>query len=228
MRLFLTGAGPITQLSKNESSTFLTAINRLRASSGGDCKELGFKGMINALDRGPADGSPMYVFTDAPPKDATKKNKNDVLDLAKAYDIKINFFMRESCGPSSAFQHYKDVARDTGGIEYTLSSTRELKRLASEIVDASLTGGISLQSNDWGWVKGRRRRSIDTKYSIPVDDSIEKVSIVVTAQKSANDISLVDPKGNTVTVGSLPLTNGVVYNIERCIHAESTHHSRKT
>lgn len=218
MRLFLTGAGPITQLSKNESSTFLTAINRLRASGGGDC---------NALDRGPADGSPMYVFTDAP-KDATKKNKNDVLDLAKAYDIKINFFMRESCGPSSAFQHYKDVARDTGGIEYTLSSTRELKRLASEIVDASLTGGISLQSNDWGWVKGRRRRSIDTKYSIPVDDSIEKVSIVVTAQKSANDISLVDPKGNTVTVGSLPLTNGVVYNIERCIHAESTHHSRKT
>ncbi len=207
-------------MGKTESAEFLRAIKALRAhsvNSNGDCPEMAFTGMKEALYEGPQQGSSMYVFTDAPPKDATKDNNDIVRDFAAIYDVKINFFIRESCDPSIAFQPYRDLATDTNGILYTLKNSFELKKLGDTLIKSGLTVTTPLMSKDWGWVSGRRRRSTNVNYSIPVDDSIEKMSLVVTAQNSGNGISLIDPKGNTVIVGSLPLDKGMVYDIERPI-----------
>ena len=51
---------------------FIAKIKALRAHGGGDCPEMAFKGIIEALNAGPVDYSPLYVFT--LPKDATLDN----------------------------------------------------------------------------------------------------------------------------------------------------------
>ena len=58
-------------MTKYTSSTeFQAAIDNLRARGGGDCEELPFHGIIDAINLGqPKPGSPMYVFTDAGAKD---------------------------------------------------------------------------------------------------------------------------------------------------------------
>ena len=38
------------------------------------------------------DGSPLYVFTDAGPKDATEADIEEVKTLAEVFDVAINFF----------------------------------------------------------------------------------------------------------------------------------------
>ena len=75
-----------------EGALFVQDIKALKAHGGGDCPELTFKGILEALFETPLWGSPMYVFTDASPKDATDANIRDVRDLAEDYGVTINFF----------------------------------------------------------------------------------------------------------------------------------------
>jgi len=70
------------------------AINDLTPHGGGDCPELAFTGMLEALYQEPQWGSPMYVFTDAGPKDASDEFIEEVKYLASAeeFGVTINFF----------------------------------------------------------------------------------------------------------------------------------------
>ena len=75
----------------DQTMEFVEAINALNADGGGDCPEYTFQGILNALGQEPLFGSPMYVFTDAGPKDATADNIGEVKILAEADEITINF-----------------------------------------------------------------------------------------------------------------------------------------
>lgn len=75
----------------NQKIEFLQAINDLNAHSGGDCPEYTFQGILNALGQSPLLGSPMYVFTDAGPKDATTDNIELVKLMVEPDEITINF-----------------------------------------------------------------------------------------------------------------------------------------
>ena len=89
-----------------EAGDFVEAINDLRANGGGDCPEYTFTGMLEALNLEPKWGSPMYVFTDAGPKDATDDMIEEVKYLAsEEYGVTINFFTtgKESCSGSCWF-----------------------------------------------------------------------------------------------------------------------------
>lgn len=79
---------------ESEAGEFVAAINNLTAHGGGDCPEYTFRGMLEALYQDPAWGSPMYVFTDAGPKDATEYDVEEVKTLASddEYGVTINFF----------------------------------------------------------------------------------------------------------------------------------------
>jgi len=46
---------------------------------GGDCPELAFTGMLNGLNKFPQQGSSMFVFPDASPKDASPANVNGAI-----------------------------------------------------------------------------------------------------------------------------------------------------
>ncbi len=219
-KLFLIATGPVTIKDEDEGTDFITALRALRATGGGDCPELAFKGMINALESGPQPGSSMYVFTDASPKDASDENKDTILDLAHSLDVKMNFFTRRDTGCSrrpEGFKPYEDLASETGGLVYPLSSSRELIELA-KLISGNLRGSTSIgSSGSGGSASGRRRREAEQQYSISVDDSVESLSISVTTQNSGASIKLVDPTGNIVTLGRVNLLKGVVYNIDKPI-----------
>ena len=93
----------------------MSDINALGASGGGDCPELAFAGMLDALKQGPEYGSPMFVFTDASAKDGDSSNKEELKAMAKAVDVTITFFTRlHGCFPHG-IKDYEEIARDTGG-----------------------------------------------------------------------------------------------------------------
>ena len=47
--------------------------------------------MHGALNNMGEDGSPLYVFTDAGPKDATEADIEDIKELAQTHGVAINF-----------------------------------------------------------------------------------------------------------------------------------------
>lgn len=77
-----------------EAGEFVQALNDLEPHGGGDCPEYAFTGMLEALYQEPQWGSPMYVFTDAGPKDALDEFIEEVKHLAspEEYGVTINFF----------------------------------------------------------------------------------------------------------------------------------------
>ena len=92
----------------------MSDIDRLRAHGGGDCPELAFTGMLNALD-GARYGSPLFVFTDAPAKDADSLNKESLKSLADLTDITITFFTHHDGCATGGIKHYEEIAKHTGG-----------------------------------------------------------------------------------------------------------------
>ena len=98
------------------------------------------------------------------------------------------------------------------GDVYPLSSSKEIRELG-RIVTNSLKGSTSIGSGGSGSSAGRRKRSLATEYPISMDDSIEKVLITVTTQNSGAGITLLDPKGKSITIGRMPLVKGVLYEI---------------
>ena len=70
--------------------------------------------MISSLYEDPRWGSPLYVFTDAPLKDADEENKETLSVLADELGITVNFFAGKSfCGRESQQQPFKDLAKHT-------------------------------------------------------------------------------------------------------------------
>ena len=55
-------------------SEFIRAIGNILPHGGGDCPEMSIKAIIEALNAGVKYGSPIFVITDASPKDATADN----------------------------------------------------------------------------------------------------------------------------------------------------------
>ena len=127
MFFFGIGTGPLTRKDEGEGAEFLKALQALTAHGGGDCPELAFTGMVNALEAGPQPGSSMFVFTDASAKDADKDVS--VISDAQDLDVKINFFTTNGCGSPGSLKPFYDVARKTDGLAYSLKTTTDLKQL---------------------------------------------------------------------------------------------------
>lgn len=95
---------------------FKKDISNLRVSGGGDCGEMAFKGMEDALNEDPEYGGTMFVFTDAAPKDGTESKWKNVADIAKNLEMKINFFLDEKpCGSEAEIERFRKLADSTGG-----------------------------------------------------------------------------------------------------------------
>lgn len=118
---------------------FIDEISKLKANGGGDCPEYTFNGMIAAIQEGPEYGSPLIVFTDAPPKDAGEDdNLNSLISLADENEVNINFFTHETCDsfPFEGFDVFKQLSKETGG-QYLPIQRYELRSLA-KFTDAKL------------------------------------------------------------------------------------------
>lgn len=81
---------------EDEVNELIKHLRTKTASGGGDCSEYSFDGMISSLYEDSREGSPLYVFTDAPPKDANEDNKETMSALADELGFTINFFAGKS------------------------------------------------------------------------------------------------------------------------------------
>jgi hypothetical protein len=144
MKSFILDLGGAIKKDKDQVSEFVNEIGNLVARNGGDCPEYALEGMFQAIYEDPLYGSPLFVFTDAPPKDGTVENMDMLLSLADEYGTAINFFTQEECPypPRSAFEPYKKLASKSGGSYLRMEDT-ELKRLAN-FTSAELGRGSSL------------------------------------------------------------------------------------
>ena len=82
---------PVTVKLEKEAGEFEQEIRELRPHGGGDCPEYTFHGIREALFRLTIPRSPMYVFTDAGPKDATALDVEEVKLMVQDYNVVVNF-----------------------------------------------------------------------------------------------------------------------------------------
>lgn len=206
------GTGPVTYKEDGQGSQFISAIKKLKAHAGGDCPELTFEGMRNAIDQSPQYGSPLYVFTDATAKDYNPDKLTTLLEIAEDNGITLNFFTTGLCGRSS-YGPFTKLAQETCGQLFNLANSNELKRLASFTAGA-LAGATCQATGGHGHTSGKKKRSVRaSSHTIPVDDSTEKLIISVTSERMGPSITLKDPRGHVIKSGKIYLSKGAVYEI---------------
>lgn len=210
----MSDAGEVVFKESEQSLEFVDAINALTAHRGGDCAEYTLAGIVNAFGQDPLFGSPMYVFTDAGPKDATEEKIEEVKILAEMDDVTIHFLTTGACG-GKLHPAFRELAEFTSGQVVLLKSAEELEKLAN-VIRGALEGTtiISFGSS----VSGRKKRTSGglRRYRFPVDDSIETVTISVkTNQPDTNgrDITLRNPSGAIITAQKVNLSQLCFYQI---------------
>ena len=121
--------------SHGQGQLFMEDISRLQAKGGGDCPEPIYRGMCDAMTKwkDPPFGSPLFVFTDAPPKDEPgKADLTGVVMIATDREIPVNFFIVKKICESYTIQSYEpyhDIADMTGGNVFNLPSTALIKQM---------------------------------------------------------------------------------------------------
>ena len=171
----------MTYCKETERNRFVKAIDSLSPHSGGDCPELTFKGMNDAIDEGPHPDSPLYVFTDAGPKDATEDNILYLKEIAQAQGVVINFFVVQNsvCARTAYISSFKEIAQATMGQVFELKDHNELEQLQG--LTATSLGGTAVVVNAIHNQSARKKRCLSEaptwSYSIPVDDSIDTLVI---------------------------------------------------
>lgn len=213
MFICIAGTGPVTYRSSAQKNQFVTDIQKLRAHGGGDCPELTFKGILDAMAESPNYGSPMYVFTDATAKDYTEENLEEVLLFAEENGITINFFTTGLCRRSS-YEPFEKMAKETCGQLFKLPNGNELRKL-SGVTAGALAGATCLEKGETGSTTGKKKKRSLSRYTytIPIDDSTEKIIISVTTERMNPTITLKDPRGNSLTSGKIYLSRGAIYEI---------------
>lgn len=199
------GFGPVQKFDYASRSSFEAAINKLKASDGGDCPEKTFNGIIDAIKIGePLPGSPMYVFVDAPPKAKDDYNRENAIGYALEYMMPVNFFFStQSCGDPGNNADYQSIVKDTGGMGLFFSNASSISS-TDTLVAADLDGSTVISSGDS--ISGsRRRRDLLDLFSrsssdvpFPVDSTVKTLIISISASRNWNHVKVVDSAGRNV------------------------------
>ena len=173
---------------------------------------MAFKGIIEALNAGPVEDSPLYVFTDAPPKDATLDNIEEAKNRAQIAGINVYFFATRGCGDPSSVKPFEDLARDTCGQVFSLPKNRadiaRMKKVAKDLLGGTTcAGGL-------GSFFRKKRSASPSVHILLVDDTMEKIIVSVSSENSGADINLKDPLGRNVTSGKSVLSKVTIFDVK--------------
>jgi len=185
----VSGTGPVQKFNQSSRFSFELAINRITVKDGEDCPELAFNGIIDAINIGnPLPGSPMYVFTDAPPKASEDYNRDNAIGYALDYMMPINFFFStEGCGYPAGDKDYKAIIESTGGLSMFFSSASAIGSV-NDLITADLDGSTIISSGaiSRSRLDERDLLALFTRWSrdisFPVDGSVEKLIISISAR----------------------------------------------
>jgi hypothetical protein len=151
-----------------DADEFKQAINGLGASGGGDCPELTFMALIDALGRFDEGGGELMVFTDATVKDGGLAGA--VVSLAQQKNVKINLMLSGSCSPIDP--EYYRVSRETGGQSFVIGDTEAYE--ATKLADFA----VRPDSVDIAHINGTLSATPVT-YTVPVDSTLTSVTFSV-------------------------------------------------
>ena len=178
---------------------------------------MAFKGIIEALKAGPANGSPLYVWTDASPKDATPDNIQDAKYRAKISGISVYFFLTAGCNGRSSVKPFEDLAKDTCGQVFNLpkdsSSIAKMKKVIKYLLgETSCSGGFRFRFPP----SGKKKRSVfPSVYRLLVDNTMDKIIVTVSSENSGATINLKDPLGNFVTSEKSVVFKVTIFELEK-------------
>lgn len=195
--LIVTAYGPpiVTQ----DPQFFISQVEALNADGGGDCPELAMHGLqlalINCLP-----GSPIYLFTDAGPKDYYLEQA--VFSLIDRSRSQVNFFFtgpHPPCG--SAPDLFSNIATRSGGqfLDVTKATVSAATALTQATAEASQGTVLSLMKDaDKG------------NYTFTIDCTVSGITVSV----GGNDpvVQIFQPDGRAV-LHSVLLTNFVLFNV---------------
>ena len=202
--------GPVTRKKAGEGTDFVNAIQALSPNGGGDCPELAFSGIIDALNGGAQDNSPLYVFTDATAKDEDKFDIAKVTALTKGASV--YFFTTGLCGRTS-YRKFEDLASETCGQMFKIPKHSSDLAKMSKITKGLLHATSCSTGTGIGPI-GRKKRSASSVYRLLFDDVMEKVIVSVTTQNFGATINLEDPRGVPVSSGKTTLSKGAIFEID--------------
>lgn len=192
---------------ENSVSKAISSIGNIAVDGGGDCPEMAFEGLLQALYYTPMPGSALYVFTDAYAKDDSRENIETVIALAIDLGITVYFFTSGDCGGhTSRMASFRRVAQATGGLMFPLHSAEEIKKLA-KFVKQNLEGGATIDSNTVN-------ETHTTTYNIFVDDTIRTLVLTVVMSKMGINVRFLSPDGAEQNVTN-QLDLNVIFNVEK-------------
>ena len=207
----LIATGPVQKMEAGKGTQFVKAIEDLSPSGGGDCPELAFRGITDALNEGPQSGSPLYVFTDATAKDDHQLDVAKVAAISQGASVYI-FFTIGGCYKSS-YKPYQDLGSETCGQMFEIPKhSKDLATMSG--ITKSLLHVTSCDTGSGGGLFGRKKRSGSSDYKLLFDDVMEKVVVSVTTQNTGARIDLKDPRGIPVSLGKTILAKGAIFEID--------------
>ena len=183
-----------------ESNEFLNHLDNLRASGGGDCPELAMSGLqlalINCLP-----GSPIYVFTDAGPKDSGLKAT--IFSLIDSRKSQVNFFYTGSSPPcGDAPDLFSAIASRSGGqfLSITKDAVAEATTITQSSSDESQVVLLTASSN-----------TNSKTYNISVDCTV--TGLVISLSGANPQAEVTGPDGVVVSGERVSLPNVLVITV---------------
>ncbi|MDD5269389.1 MAG: hypothetical protein PHO08_20115 [Methylococcales bacterium] len=175
-----------TPSSFTDSGSFLSAVNSIVPSGGGDCPELSMEGTYNAVVAAEND-SRLFTYTDASAKDAGKLSA--VANLATKKRIQLTTALSGNCSPYDPT--YFELARRTGGQVFITTRTESgttlanlMRPLVRNDVHLILQASLNLTGNQ-------------VNLSAPIDDTV-KQAIFSVGMITKGTIALRRPNGALV------------------------------
>ncbi|XP_026216728.1 von Willebrand factor A domain-containing protein 7 [Anabas testudineus] len=172
--------GPLSMTS--DPDVFKRSINQLSAKGGGDVPELSLSGLQLALTTAPP-SSEIFVFTDAPAKDALLKST--ITALIESTKSVVNFILTESRrthriflgrNRQSGFELYRDLARASGGQAIEVAKTA-LSQATTVIEDSSADALVTVFQT----VKNPGRPD---RFTFTVDGLLRNMTVYITGSRT--------------------------------------------
>lgn len=213
--IFFLERGRALKKGVGKGEQFIKEIDALGPHGGGDCPEMTFTGIKSALYKGPASGSPLYVFTDASPKDATKDLVDEVTLTAKGSSINVYFFLSNiPCGTTGADKPFKELAKKTCGQVFELPKSSADIAQMKNVTKGLLGGTVCPGAISFNPLGKRRRRATLSGYKLQVDDTMDKIIVSVSSETRKPDIKLTDPSGAPVTSGKITVGKLTIFEVD--------------
>ena len=144
---------------------------------------MAFTGILEALKKRPVTNSPLYVFTDAPPKDVSLLQ--DAKRKTSFRGVHVYFFLTNACGDEADYLPFEELARDSCGQIFKLPKSRsdiaKMKRYIKTLLEGTACiGALQILSI------GKKKRSVAAKeYKLMVDDTMDKIIVSISTANSS-------------------------------------------